>query len=72
MITFTYFYTAKFDFAYAVAYAYLYDKSLVEDVLQEVFLVAFTKYRELNLHPNVDGWLVKATPRNSEQSKNMI
>jgi len=41
-----------------VAFSYLFDKTLVEDVLQETFIIAYKDFEKLRQHPNMDGWIV--------------
>jgi RNA polymerase sigma factor (sigma-70 family) len=45
---------------YRLAYLWVRDRALAEDVLQNVFEKSFEKEQELKTHPNLSGWLVKS------------
>ncbi len=57
-----------YDATYQTVYTYIkriyyYDESMVEDILQEVYLIAYKKISTLEKHPNQIGWM-KRTARN--------
>lgn len=43
---------------FRLAYGWVRDRSLAEDVLQNVFEKSVTREKELKNHPNLPGWLV--------------
>ncbi|MGM0946961.1 MAG: RNA polymerase sigma factor [Bacteroidota bacterium] len=45
---------------YRLIYLWVRDRSLAEDLLQNVFERSFQKQEELQKHPNPKGWLVKS------------
>ncbi len=45
---------------YRLAYLWVRDRALAEDVLQNVFEKSIEKEKELKHHPNLSGWLVKS------------
>lgn len=45
---------------YRLIYLWVRDRSLAEDLLQNVFERSFQKQEELQKHPNLKGWLVKS------------
>ncbi|MDR7131214.1 RNA polymerase sigma-70 factor (ECF subfamily) [Algoriphagus sp. 4150] len=45
---------------YRLGYLWVRDRSLAEDMLQNVFEKSFGKEEELSSHPNLAGWLVKS------------
>lgn len=57
-MSFEEFYEIYFPFVYRSTLSYLYDKELVEDVVQEVFTAAFVSFHKLQHHEKVKGWLV--------------
>ncbi|WP_250161318.1 RNA polymerase sigma factor [Algoriphagus algorifonticola] len=45
---------------YRLVFLWVKDKSLAEDLLQNVFERSFLRQNELANHPNLNGWLVKS------------
>ncbi|EAZ81431.1 RNA polymerase sigma factor [Algoriphagus machipongonensis] len=45
---------------YRLVFLWVRDKSLAEDLVQNVFEKSFQKEKELAQHPNLGGWLVKS------------
>ncbi len=45
---------------YRLVYLWVRDRSLAEDLLQNVFEKTFEREAELQHHPNLSGWLVKS------------
>jgi RNA polymerase sigma-70 factor (ECF subfamily) len=43
---------------YRLAFSWVKDRALAEDVLQNVFEKSFTRQKELSEHANLSGWLV--------------
>lgn len=62
------FYNQKFSFVYNAALSYLFDKTVVEDVVQEVFTAAFRKFNKLQKHENVNGWLIVTMKNQANKS----
>lgn len=51
-------YHRKFHWLYYRTYAYLFDKSLIEDVLQEVWALAYARFDTIRHYDNIDAWLL--------------
>ena len=45
---------------YRLVYLWIKDRSLAEDVLQNVFEKTVERQKELQTHPNLAGWMVKS------------
>lgn len=45
---------------YRLVYSWTKDRSLSEDLLQNVFIKSVERQGELQSHPNLDGWLVRS------------
>lgn len=45
---------------YRLVYLWVRDRSLAEDLLQNVFERSFQKQDQLEKHPNLNGWLVRS------------
>lgn len=45
---------------YRLVYLWIKDRSLAEDVLQNVFEKTVERQKELQTHPNLTGWMVKS------------
>ncbi|UZD21230.1 RNA polymerase sigma factor [Algoriphagus halophytocola] len=45
---------------YRLVYLWVRDRSLAEDMLQNVFEKSYAREEELSRHPNLSGWLVKS------------
>jgi RNA polymerase sigma-70 factor (ECF subfamily) len=45
---------------YRLVYLWIRDRSLAEDVLQNVFVKTVERQTELQSHPNLSGWMVKS------------
>lgn len=45
---------------YRLGYLWVKDRSLTEDMLQNVFEKSFVRQEELQSHPNLTGWLVRS------------
>lgn len=45
---------------YRLVYLWIKDRSLAEDVLQNVFIKSLARQKELQSHPNLAGWMIKS------------
>jgi RNA polymerase sigma factor (sigma-70 family) len=45
---------------YRLVYLWIKDRSLAEDVLQNVFIKSVERQAELQSHPNLAGWMIKS------------
>lgn len=64
-------YTANYSRLVKVAYYLLWDKSMVEDIVQSAFFALLLKREALRDHPNIPGWLTETVRNlaNNEHSR---
>ena len=51
------FYEKHFEVVYKYIYRKIENRQIAEDIAQETFYLAFVRWREVELHPSMQGWL---------------
>ena len=63
-------YAANYPRLIKEAYYILWDKDLVEDIVQNAFSALLIKQEQLRNHPNISGWLIKTVRNMADNERN--
>lgn len=60
-------YDEKSKWLYKITYNYLYDKTLLEDVLQEVWAAAYEQFGTIRYYDNINAWLIQVMKNQAQK-----